>query len=109
MDNVTYLEDVDEFGVGDVAVLVLIEVVEDDAKLLSSEEDAQLRHELLKLQLLEHSILVAVEALKEYTSSKVSKELYRSSLDLHLDEKETHTEMRAVSDQFQSVLSEKET
>ena len=75
MDDVTYLENVDEFGVGDVAVLVLIEVVEDDAKLLSSEEDAQLRHEFLEFQLLEHSILVAVEALKKHTGSKVSTEL----------------------------------
>ena len=61
--EVSYLEDVDELSVGDVAVLVLVEVVEDDAQLLSSEEDAQLRHELLELQLLQDTVLVAVKAL----------------------------------------------
>ena len=58
-----YLEDVDELGVGDVAVLVLVESVEDDAELLPGEEDTQLGHELLELQLLEHSVLVSVETL----------------------------------------------
>lgn len=61
----TYLEDVDELGVCNVTVLVLIEVVEDDAELLSSKENAQLRHEFLKLQFLKDTILVAIEALKK--------------------------------------------
>ena len=65
LDDVTYLENVDEFGVGDVSVLVLIKVVEDDAKLLSSEEDSKLRHELLELKLLEDAVLIAVEALNK--------------------------------------------
>ena len=60
----TYLEDVDELAVGDVAVLVCIEVIEDDAELLSGEEDSQLGHEFLELELLKHSVLVAIEALK---------------------------------------------
>lgn len=59
----TYLKDVDELSVGDVAVLVLVEVVEDDAELLSCEEDAQLGHELLEFELLKDSVLVAIEAL----------------------------------------------
>ena len=59
----TYSEDTDELGISDVAVLVLIEMVEDDAQLLSGQENAQLRHELLKLKLLQHSVLVAVKAL----------------------------------------------
>ena len=62
----TYLEDVDELVVGDVAVLVLIEVVEDDAKLLSRQEDSQLRHELLEFKLLQDAVLVAIEALKKH-------------------------------------------
>ena len=59
----TYLEDVDELVVGDVAILVLVKVVEDDTELLSCEEDTQLGHELLELELLKDSILVAIEAL----------------------------------------------
>lgn len=61
--NMTYLENVDELAVGDVAILVRVKVVEDDAELLSCEENAQLGHELLKLQLLKDSVLVAIEAL----------------------------------------------
>lgn len=56
------LEDVDELVVGDVTVLVLIEVIEDDAKLLFCEEDTQLGHELFELQLLQDSVLVAIKA-----------------------------------------------
>ena len=63
MESETYLEDVDEFGVGDVTVLVLIEVVEDDAQLLPREEDTKLGHEFFELKLLQHTILVAVKAL----------------------------------------------
>ena len=62
----TYLEDVDELVVGDVAVLVLIEVVEDDAKLLSRQEDSQLGHEFLELKLLQDAVLVAIEALQTH-------------------------------------------
>lgn len=61
--NMTYLENVNELVVGDVAILVRVKVVEDDAEFLSCEEDAQLGHELLELQLLKDSILVAIEAL----------------------------------------------
>lgn len=62
----TYLEHVDKLGVCDVSVLVLIEVVEDDAELLSGKEDAKLGHEFFELQFLENSILVAIEALKTH-------------------------------------------
>ena len=58
-------ENVDEFCVCNVTVLVLIEVIEDDAKLLFCEEDTQLGHELFELQLLQDSILVAIKALKD--------------------------------------------
>ena len=58
-----YLQYIDKLRVGDVTVLVLIKVVEDDAKLLSGEEDSKLRHELLELKLLEDAVLIAVEAL----------------------------------------------
>ena len=63
INYITYLEDVDKLRVGDVTVLVLIKVVEDDAKLLSGEEDSKLRHELFELKLLEDAVLIAVEAL----------------------------------------------
>ena len=75
MGALTYLEDVDEFSVGDVAVLVLIKVVENDAKLLSGEENSKLGHELLELKLLQDSILVAIETLQRQTSQTISKYL----------------------------------
>jgi len=65
-----YPENVDELGVGDVAVLVLVKVVEDDSQLLTGEEDAQLRHEFFELQLLEDAILIAVEALPKKQTVK---------------------------------------
>ena len=58
-----YLQYIDKLRVGDVTVLVLIKVVEDDAKLLSGEENSKLRHELFELKLLEDAVLIAVEAL----------------------------------------------
>ena len=62
-ESETYLEDVDEFGVGNVTVLVLIKVVKNDAQLLPCEEDTKLGHEFLELELLQHTVLVAVKAL----------------------------------------------
>ena len=59
----TYLENIDEFCVCDVAILVLVEVIEDDTELLSGEENAKLRHEFLELELLQNTVLVAIEAL----------------------------------------------
>lgn len=59
----TYPKHTDELGIGNVTVFVLVKVVEDDTQLLSGQEYAKLRHELLELQLLEHAILVAVKAL----------------------------------------------
>jgi len=56
------LEDIDELRVGDVAVLVLIEGVEDDAELLSSEENTKLAHKFFEFELLEDAVLVAIEA-----------------------------------------------
>ena len=41
--NVTYLEDIDEFSVANVAVLVCVEVIEYDTEFLSGEEDSELR------------------------------------------------------------------
>jgi len=61
--GLAYLEDVDELGVGDVAVFVRVEVVEDDAEFLSGEENAKLGHELFEFELLQDTILVAVETL----------------------------------------------
>ena len=68
-----YLQYIDKLRVGDVTVLVLIKVVEDDAKLLSGEEDSKLRHELLKLKLLEDAVLIAVEALHTEQTKKMVK------------------------------------
>ena len=62
-DEATYLENIDEFCVCDVAILVLVEVIEDDTELLSGEENAKLRHEFLELELLQNTVLVAIEAL----------------------------------------------
>ena len=39
----TYLEDIDEFSVANVAVLVSVEVIEYDTEFLSGEEDSELR------------------------------------------------------------------
>ena len=63
----TYLENVDELGVGDVSILVGIKVVKDDSELLPGKEDTKLGHELFKLQLLKYSVLVAVVALQNST------------------------------------------
>ena len=63
----TYLENVDKLGVGDVSILVRVKVVKDDSKLLPGKEDTKLGHELLELQLLEDSVLVCVVALENST------------------------------------------
>ena len=73
MMKFAYLQDIDKLRVGDVTVLVLIKVVEDDAKLLSGEEDSKLRHELLELKLLEDAVLIAVEALNKEQTKKMVK------------------------------------
>lgn len=39
----TYLEDINEFSVANVAVLVNVEVIEYDTEFLSGEEDSELR------------------------------------------------------------------
>ena len=65
----TYLENIDELRVGDVAVLVLIEGIEDDAELLSGEENAKLAHELFEFELLEDAVSVAIEALPTYKAT----------------------------------------
>ena len=62
-ESSTYLEHVDEFAVGDVAVFVLIKVVEDYAKLLSRQEYSQLGHKLLEFKLLQDAVLIAIKAL----------------------------------------------
>ena len=64
----TYLEDLYELWVANAAILVGIELIEDDSKLLSGEEDAQLGEELFKFQLAQDSILVLVKALSNQIS-----------------------------------------
>ena len=49
-EGLTYLKNVDELGVGNVSVLVGVEVVEHYAELLSSEENSKFGHKFLKLK-----------------------------------------------------------
>lgn len=58
------LEDVDELGVSDLAVLVEIEVVVDGSQFLAGKEDSELGEEFFKLKLGKSAVLVLVE-LKE--------------------------------------------
>merc|ERR1712166_1553948 len=60
-----YLEDVDELSVGDLAVLVVIEVVVDVSKFLTGKEHSELGEELLELKLGKGAVLVSVELEKE--------------------------------------------
>jgi len=62
------LEDVDELSVGDLAVLVVIEVVVDVSKFLTGKEHSELGEELLELKLGKGAVLVSVELLKEKES-----------------------------------------
>ena len=59
----TYLEALYELTPLDVAVLVGVEGIEDDAKLLSCEEDAKFWHHFLELKLVENSVLIGIELL----------------------------------------------
>ena len=61
---VTYLEALDELCPGDVAVLIGVEGVEDNAEFLSREEDAELRHHFFKFQFVKDSILICVKLLQ---------------------------------------------
>ena len=79
-DEATYLENIDEFCVCDVAILVLVEVIEDDTELLSGEENAKLRHEFLELELLQNTVLVAIEALSKWKSNRLALETNLNSL-----------------------------
>lgn len=58
------LEDVDELGVSDLAVLVEIEVVVDGSQFLAGKEDSELGEEFFELKLGKSAVLVLVE-LKE--------------------------------------------
>ena len=59
----TYLEDIDELGVADVAVLVGVEVVEHHSQFLSGEEHSQFGQKLLEFQFAQNSVLIFVKAL----------------------------------------------
>jgi hypothetical protein len=57
----TYLESIDKLAVADVAVLVQVESVENNAEFLRCEENAHLARELLEFDFVEHAISIDVE------------------------------------------------
>ena len=56
----TYLEHVNEFSVGDLAVFVMVEVIIDIAVFLSGEENACISEHCFKFKLVEGSTVVLV-------------------------------------------------
>ena len=70
--NSAYLEDVDELGVSDLAVLVEIEMVVDGSQFLAGKEDSELGEEFFELKLGKSAVLVLV-SLSNYC--KINKRL----------------------------------
>lgn len=59
----TYLEDLNELLVRDLAILVQVEMVIHAAKFLTSQENAQFGHKLLEFELIKGSTLIFVKLL----------------------------------------------